>query len=82
MKQSALTVIIPVSDEQAAPLGKLLTAVGKNFSNENRTWWQEPVIELTAMNSVAHWFLTPFSFSKGIHPIQDAYGLPKEPAAI
>lgn len=32
MKQSALTIIIPVSDEQAAPLRQLLTAVGQNIS--------------------------------------------------
>lgn len=28
----------------------------------NRGWWQEPLIELTTMNSVADWFLRPFSF--------------------
>lgn len=32
MKQSALTIIIPVSDEQTAPLRQLLTAVGQNIS--------------------------------------------------
>jgi hypothetical protein len=32
MKQSALTIIIPVSDEQAAPLRQLLTAAGQNIS--------------------------------------------------
>lgn len=33
MKQSALTIIIPVSDEQTTPLRQLLTAVGQNISN-------------------------------------------------
>ena len=33
MKQSALTIILPVSDEQTAPLRLLLTAVGQNIEN-------------------------------------------------
>lgn len=39
MKQSALTIIIPVSNEQTASLRQLLTAAGQNISNKNRKCW-------------------------------------------
>jgi len=32
------------------------------YQSANRKWWQEPLIQLTGMNSVADWFLTSLSF--------------------